>query len=432
MKKRRRHPGEQPPARRWHIPPPLIHGSEALEGGALIQELDSEAGVLLWQAFRDVMLWAMSEPDARTQVFSPDNDFYSAAEGRLGGAVDPRLTAGLRVVQQLVQDPATAREERVAAACRQLSEWALEEGLLGTSLAFAQNAALAHPGDAAAAFWVATVAGRVNDHARAEVWFRRAIGVARQSRDWRMYSRSFGGLGNLYIRRGNLPEARRLHTRALRGARRGGMRREQAAALHDLFGVAVETGATAEAERLARQAFDAYDRRNRRLSELARDVASFWVEQGHFARALSVLQATLPRAERPGERIVLLATIVRAAAGHGDTETALGAAAQVWHHVNDSESPAVGGPALLELARGLLALGDHRGAGEAAERAIASATAARERKVAVAAETLLEGIRDGVAAVPAATPAAGIDRGRGDQLAADLIRTLEGIAGATD
>src|SRR5690606_947287 len=120
---------------------------------------------------------------------------------------------------------------------------------------------------------VATVAGRLNDHARAEGWFRRAVGLARQSRDWRMYSRSFSGLGNLYTRRGNLPAARRLHTRALRGARRGGMRREQAAALHDLFIVSAETGNIWEAERLARQALEAFGTRNRRIHALAHDVA---------------------------------------------------------------------------------------------------------------------------------------------------------------
>src|SRR5690606_12400347 len=161
-----------------------------------------------------------------------------------------------------------AREDQVARACRQISEWADDEGRLATAFAFAQDAALASRDSAAAAFWVATVAVRLNDHARAEVWFRRAIGLARQSRDWRMYSRSFGGLGNLYIRRGNLPGARRLHTRALRGAKRGGMRREQAATLHDLFGVAVELGSIPEAERIARQALEAYGTRNRRVHVL--------------------------------------------------------------------------------------------------------------------------------------------------------------------
>src|SRR5690606_36558621 len=136
--------------------------------------------------------------------------------------------------------------------------WAYEKGRYNTALAFAQNAALANSTNAAAAYWVASIAGRMNDHARAEGWFRRAIGRARQSRDWRMYSVSFGGLGILYIRRGNLPAARRLHTRALRGARRGGMRREQAAALHDLFIVAAETGNIGEAERLARHALEAF------------------------------------------------------------------------------------------------------------------------------------------------------------------------------
>jgi tetratricopeptide (TPR) repeat protein len=435
MKKRRRSPAKRrAPSRRWHIPPPLIHGTDTLEGGSILQEWGSELGVLLWQSFRDVLLWSTCDPALRGQAFAADagERYGRLAATLLDARTDVRLRGGLRILQQLVKEPETAREEQVARACRQISEWSDEQGKLATAFAFAQNAALASRGDAAAAFWVATVAVRLNDQARAEIWFRRAIGLARQSRDWRMYSRAFGGLGNLYIRRGNLPAARRLHTRALRGARRGGMRREQATALHDLFTVAVETGQNEEAERLARQALEAYGTRNRRVYALAHDVAYFWMEHGRFARALPVFQAVLPLLEHPVEKLFVIADIGRAAGGIGDAATAREAASQVWRLTQEPELESGAGRALLEVARGYLSLGEVAEAERAAEEGLARATSRRESKVRFAAEALLESIRHSatVAAARQATPAPAEERVPADELAADFVRTLEEIAGA--
>ncbi|MEX2584693.1 MAG: tetratricopeptide repeat protein [Gemmatimonadota bacterium] len=434
MKKQRRYSAKRrTPSRRWHIPPPLIHGPETLEGGGILQEWGNELGVVLWQASRDVMLWATTEPESRAEIFaSCGSPSASAAARDFSESSDSRFRNGLRTLRQMVEQPVTVRDEQVARACRQISEWADDQGRLGTALAFAQDAALAAGHDAAAAFWVATVAVRLNDHARAEVWFRRAVGLARQSRDWRMYSRSFGGLGNLYIRRGNLPDARRLHTRALRGARRGGMRREQAAALHDLFAVAVETGCAAEAERLARQALDVYGTRNRRVHVLAHDVAYFWMEQGHFGRALPVFQAVLPLIERPIERLFVLADIARAAGGIGDATTANSAAAEVWTSASETELQPGAARALLEVARGELSLRSLAAAEAAARKSLELATQHRESKIRFAAEALLESLSEDVEqTVPSHRSPEPTDQG-GDELAAEFVRTLEVIAGAAE
>ena len=240
-----------------------------------------------------------------------------------------------------------------------------------------EDAALAARGSAAAAFWVATLAGRMNDHARAEGWFRRAVGLARQNQDWRLYSQAFSGLGNLYIRRGNLPAARRLHTRALRGARRGGMRREQASALHDLFVVAVELGNATEAEKLARQALEKCGTRDDRVHALAHDVAYFWMEQGNFGRALSVFQAVLPLIDKPIERVFVLANIVRAAGGVGDMGGARSAAGKVEQLLTDPVLKPATARALIEVGRGFFSLEDYAAAEGAARRAMISATEER-------------------------------------------------------
>jgi hypothetical protein len=243
-----------------------------------------------------------------------------------------------------------------------------------------------------------------------------------------MYSRAFGGLGNLYIRRGNFPAARRLHTRALRGARRGGMRREQATALHDLFAVAVETGDKNDAERLARLALEAYGPRSRRVPVLAHDVAYFWMEQGHFERALSVFQAVLPLIERPVESLFVKADIARAAGGSGHSQVLHSAADDVWQLTQTAEFGHAAGRALLEVARGYLSLGETSQAERTARAALASATEQRESKVRFAAEALLESIHpEKLAEMP--VPAV-VNDPKADQLAADFVRTLEGMAGA--
>ncbi len=423
----------QTPGRRWHVPPPLIHGPETLEGAAILNEWTDGAGVVLWQAFRDTMLWTTTDLESRAFAFAP-----AAAAGNpdtprelVDDPNGPEVVKALGALRQIVANPVGVKEEQVARACRTLSEWAAAKGKNGTALAFAQNAALAANGNAAAAHWAATIARRTNDHARAESWFRRAVALARQSRDWRMYSLSFGGLGNLYFRRGNLPAARRLHTRALRGARRGGMRREQALALHDLFVVAIDTGNTGEAERLARQALEAFGNRSPRLHILAHDVAYFWLEQGHSARALSVFKAVLSLLERPIDRLLVLANIARAAGGTGDRPTVDAAVARIDNLIMDPQLRIAAGRALLEVARGYFALGSYDRAEVAALGSLASATEFREAKIQFAAESLIGAIRERGTATVAGKAPAETSTDYGDDLAADFVKALETMAGAT-
>src|SRR5688572_24135920 len=100
MKKRRRYAAKRRlPSRRWHIPPPLIHGPETLEGGGILQEWGNELGVVLWQASRDVMLWATTEPDARANTFSTEGTFRRRQMAAVVEAeTDSRIQAGLRVI----------------------------------------------------------------------------------------------------------------------------------------------------------------------------------------------------------------------------------------------------------------------------------------------------------------------------------------------
>lgn len=429
MTRRRTAPTARKTSRRWHIPPPLLHGAEALEGGDVLEEIPGAVGGVLWQALRDVLLWAQTPPAERAELFAAGAQERRLA-AQLAAPLDPAVEDALRTLAGLVGDPVATPAEAVALACRQIVQWAEGRGSPATALAFAQNAALACPADAAAAFTVGRIARIAADYARAEVWFRRAIGIARQARDWRLYSRAFRGLGHLYWQRGSLPGARRFYVRALRGARRGGMRHEQGQALHDLFTLHADMGRANDAERFAREAFDAYGPRSARLPNLAHDVAYWWMSEGYFARALKVFEVLLPVFAQPLDRLFTLADLARAAGGMGDAAQFEARWAEVHAALADTSLAEGEARALLELAHGASSLGQWDRAAEAAERAIAVATVRGEGKSRITAEALLESVnRRAIRPVPkpVAVPAA---RESGDELAEEFVGILKTYAAA--
>lgn len=406
----------------------------------MLVELPGPLGLLLWQISRDVTLWSQSPAEERATLFAPG---AAAARESLEEAAlaETQIGACLPALRRLLRQPGAAAPAEVAGACTGISAWAEVQGALATALAFAQAAALADAGHAEPALAVARAAGRRGDHARAELWFRRATGIARRTRDWRHYARAFSGLGTLYRNRGNLPAAHRFHLRALRGARRGGLRAEHAVALHDLFGVSVEAGRIREAQRYAREAFAAYPPRSPRVAALAHDVAYFWMEQGDFSRALPLLEAVEPLVSRPEERLWVAADLMRAAAGAGDSARARRMTVRVRELCAQPALESAGARAQLELGRGLLQLGETGDAAEAATLALELARANREGRTVLAAESLLDAIAAGRVAGPSVRGGGRNDRdGAGDPasaptvaaddggLAAALLRSLQELA----
>jgi hypothetical protein len=300
MMKRTRRARKSGPQRRWHLTPPLLHGSEALEGGEILHEAAGGLGVALWQAARDVTLWSLAPPAERGGVFS--EGAAARRRGATAAAEGTGIEGSFETLLGMVTEPSRASAPAVSLACRQIAQWAESEGRRGTALAFAQAGALAMPGDVGAAFAMGRMAHGAGDAARAEVWYRRAIGLARRSRDWRLYARSFRGLGRLASERGDAPAARYHLIRALRGGRRGGMRLEQAIALHELFLVVTQANRVEEADRLAVAAFEAYGSRDDRLRALATDLVAAWGSQGRSdlaAPLAAVLGIAVPD-PRPG------------------------------------------------------------------------------------------------------------------------------------
>ena len=410
---------------RWHVPPAIVHGAEALEGTEILTEYTGELGLVLWQAVRDISLWSsVTPPENRAGLFGPNAGKRRAASL---AAADPdaAVAPALATVARILEDPAGTSSEQVMLACREIAQWADSRGTLATSLAFAQAAAFACPGNAASGLRVGQIARRRGEFARSETWFRRTIGLARQARDWASYAEAFLSLSNLYMMRGNLPVAKQLAIRSYRAAKRHSLRNVLAGSLHDLFAIAVLGEQHEEAESLARATFEAYDPENPRVPPFAHDVAYFWASRGPFAPALSVFQALRPHIKAPIDQFGILGSIARAAGGAGDREAFDGVREEIWRAVRASEHPLAEPNILMDLAKGAASLGEWAQAEEAARTAEELATARQLGQVAIDAESVLEAVRSErrMEARRAAEVPAEIDG-----LATDIVRTLDEFA----
>jgi tetratricopeptide (TPR) repeat protein len=429
-------PRSAPPALRrrpFRALPPITRGPEAVEGIDLLNEVPGDAGVVLWQSLRNVLLWARTPQEERGAMFSPEAA-VRRGEALLGPAVDEALREPLAAVAAVLARPRAARPERVARACEAVAVWAEERAAGATALAFMQAAALALPGDAGLACAVGRLARRNGETVRAEGWLHLAVVLGRGGGDWSAYARAYLGLGNLALQAGNLPRARRMHRRALMAARRHRLRAVEAQALHDLFVTAGEMGSGDEAREAARAALRAYGPEHPRLPALAADIACFWVARGEFARALPVLRLAAERFADPAERAVVLANAARAAGGAGNGEAYDAAANEALRLVEEHAAAPRAAQVWLNLARGAASLGDPDRAAAAAELAGRLARERGEQKVRASAEAILAEARaDRSAAFHVAQPAAPVPADLAEAeatLADELVRCLTG-AGAT-
>ena len=378
-------------SRRWRVPPPLTRNGELLEGSDVLTEVPGQIAILLWKSLRSVTLWAAAAPQDQDQLFAPGSVQRRIAE-ILASGVEPPLREPLEALASLLADPRHASREAVALACRQIAQWAAGRAAHGTELAFTQAAALALPVDAELAFQVGRLTRARGEIARAESWYRRAIMLGRQTGNWTAYARSFLGLGIAARRRGNLPLARRSHLKALRVAGRHGLAEVRAMALHELFTVSVECDDASTAQRYAEQAFHAYGARHRYVRYLANDVCCLWMREGEFQRALPVLRSLQPLLVE-AERLLPAANLVRAAGGAGDRLAFEAGWADALALIDSAPAPDAVPSALLSIARGATGVGEWERAAEAAERALAAATAAGQAQNVFEAESVLAFVR---------------------------------------
>src|SRR5687768_497092 len=117
MRSRRLTPPVRRTARRWRTPPAILHGGEAFEGAAVLDEMDGPLGVLLFQLARDVYVWSATPPDERAGLFEARADDALAALLRAADP-DPQLETALLALVRMTGAPESNREEQVSMACQ--------------------------------------------------------------------------------------------------------------------------------------------------------------------------------------------------------------------------------------------------------------------------------------------------------------------------
>lgn len=372
------------------VPPVLLSSGEPFEGFHLLVEMPNEAGVILWQLLRDVTLWATAPRVSRTGLFTGEERL----RGRILGAVEisESIRPYLLIAAGAVCDPPSVPRSELVTACRQVSDWAEEQDLPRTAIAFAQAASLAWPESAECAYKVGWLCRRNGEYGRAEAWFRRSIALSRRRRDTQSRAMAMIGLGKLHVLRGDFQAAEALFKRALRAAARAGLAGPKAKALHDLFALAVETGRVDEAESFARKTTRAFGSTHPRLPVLAHDIAGFWLSLNRFSRALVVFQAVLPLIRRPSDRLQVLARICRAAGGAGNRDQFTDAWTNAWRLIDSHVGMECIAAAQLNLAYGSVLLADWERAELAAGEAVSVARARQQVQIRDEAETILRAV----------------------------------------
>jgi tetratricopeptide (TPR) repeat protein len=372
------------------LPPPILGGGEILDGTVVLEEIGGDLGMLLWRTARSARLWASLPEGERSRAFG-EGAGRARAEEIAAAGIPPALAGPLAKAAAILQP--RARSASVAAAFRELSDWALGRGALGSALELMQAAALVAGDDAELAHEVARLARMRCEYQRAETWYRQAISRARRTAAWHDFSRSYIGLGIVFVLRGSFPQARRSLLRGLRAARRFSMRPLVAAAYHELAVLGIQSDRSPDAIRYARLAVQAYGTGNARLPALAHDVGVFLLTSGYFAPALRIFQAVPAEFGRPVDRLARAAATARAAAALGDRETFESAWEATETLLQDPLTSSGAAMALVTLARAAGSMGElERGAAPAAQ-AIRLAEARGEMQLRFVAESVLDSLR---------------------------------------
>jgi len=359
--------------RRWRIPPPLLRDADSPgpEGLSILEEIRSEVGVVLWKSLRSVLLWAEFEPGERKSLFDSEAPERRRQEiERSIPSAKAELRGDLAALIPAVERPDEADGDALAAACGRIASWAESSGTPLTALEFLQAASLCAPRNARLALDIGYAVRELGQPARAESWFQRALGLARQVKDWEPYVLAYLAHGRMMMGRGAYPAARQSYIKAVRRAGRQNMRTMEAEVFHDLFLLESRAGNAGRALSFAREALDVLAPDDDRFPELARDMGIFWFQTGHFQHAFSVLRAAAGRIQGD-ERGRTLGALARAAGQVGDRETFDWARQELDRWWDGPGAP----EAWADVARGATALDLKQVAKEAAARAESGAQA---------------------------------------------------------
>lgn len=268
--------------------------------------------------------------------------------------------------------------DQAAKALATVAEWAAALGLSEPAIQAAEAAAALAPHNPSRVL----TAGRLNrllgdQAARAELYYERAIPLARRSRNWRSYVRAHLGKGHVKMALGDPAAARAHFYTAARAARvQSGEKWLAAQTQHDLLILAAEQGEFAAAVRHAQLALDCYPRHHAAFPGLVHDVAFLMVRLQMFTEAVPLLKPIASPKLPPQEQVIAWSTLAHATAGMGDAEGYSAAADNTLRLVGLFDLHAAS--AFANLACGAQLLKQWREAEQYARRSLAIAEQRRE------------------------------------------------------
>jgi tetratricopeptide (TPR) repeat protein len=388
-----------------------------VEDSEILEEVPTILGVVLWRTLRTVRLWTETPPASRAGLF-PAHAHETRLADLLTCECPPAIDEALHGLAGLLARPREADPVRVAAHCMTIADWGRAGSHPRVTLAYLQAAAHACPRDPALALQAGREARGQAFYPLAETWLNRAVVVSRQQGAWETYTRAQIAIGNMLIRRGALPAARRPLLRAARRAHRAGLREVRGMALHDLFVLTASTGPRAEALQYAQGALVSYPRATPKVVALAFDMAAYWMLEGYFEEALATYRAVRPRIE--ARAIPNVNGAIARAAGALGREAEYDAAVRA---LEGCARPGENASAWVFAAYGAVNLARWDAARAHAQRGLDTAAARQEHQVAFEAEALLRQIEErSRPALPVVEREPAVW-----ELASDVVATLEAI-----
>jgi tetratricopeptide (TPR) repeat protein len=295
------------------LPPPI----DRRRAHEILAEIPGILGAVLWQDVRHLRAWAETPEASRAALFNPDPPYWVHSKRREAMAQCGGLSEPLSAFGALVRAPRRVDVGRVAAACQAVVEWALDREYTQTAIEFAEAAALIDPENPRLANLAGRVSRNANDYGRAEVWFNRGIGFAREQQDWVELTRGHLGAGILWQEVGRIAQAMRHFNSGSRWGRKVGLEWLSAEVQHDLTVLLTVRGLHADAEKHARRALSWYPKHHERFPLFGADVGLLLVLERNYAVAARLLRRVLQVVSQPAPRSVILALLARALAGAG-------------------------------------------------------------------------------------------------------------------
>lgn len=287
----------------------------------IFDEVPEALALVLWQGLRHVRAWYQAPASRPAELFHPHPRLAAESRLRDARAAAPELRAALDGLLAITRSPLTAADRDVAAARAEIARWAEQNGHAQTAILFAEAAAVLAGGDPAFANHAGRLTRNAGEFARADLWFQRAIGLARSADASVEYTRAQLGYGSLWHTLGDVERARKHDNRGSVAAMRQGLEWLAAEAQHDIFALLAEFHLFDQAEVHARRALTWYPKRHERLPLLAADVAYVFICRGQFVPASALLKDVLRVVRIPSQRALIAASYVAAEAGCGRDRT---------------------------------------------------------------------------------------------------------------